>query len=76
MSKFIKTTTRVNNLRCKSAWQCLSEKEKNYAYCLSKASWAGAKMVLHQIAYEGPLLFCLLQHYFRGSDFSALRSAA
>jgi hypothetical protein len=36
---------------------------------MSKASWAGAKMVYHQISYEAPALFILFQAYFADKDF-------
>ena len=76
MSQFIKTITRVQNLRFKEAWGQLSDNEKNYAYYLSRSSWAGAKMVLHQICYEGPILFCMLQLYFQDGQFDDLREKA
>ena len=47
MSKHIAYSTRVQNYEFGSSWNLLSEKEKNYAYYMTKASWAGAKMVLH-----------------------------
>ena len=45
--KFISSETPVQNLQYSKAWTFLTEKEKNYAYFISKASWAGAKMVFH-----------------------------
>lgn len=65
----IKTDTRVQNLDFLKPWNQLSEQEKNYAYYIYKASWAGAKMVLHQISYEAPPLFVLFQLYFQSKDF-------
>ena len=59
MQKHIQLDTRVQNLEYAEPWKLLSEKEKNYAYFLSKASWAGAKMVFHQICYEAPALFLI-----------------
>jgi hypothetical protein len=47
MQKHINLDTRVQNLDYKEPWKLLTEKEKNYSYFLSKASWAGAKMVPH-----------------------------
>jgi hypothetical protein len=47
MSQHIKFETTVQNLEFAKPWSQLSTKEKNYAYFLFKASWAGAKMVLH-----------------------------
>jgi hypothetical protein len=60
----------------KEPWKLLNETEKNYAYFMSKASWAGAKMVLHQISYESPAIFLLLQAYFQQRDFLMLEEAA
>lgn len=54
----------------------LSDKEKNYAYFLSKASWAGVKMIMHQICYESPALFLLFQAFFQEQDFFKVETAA
>ena len=54
----------------------MTEKERNYAYFFSKASWAGAKMVMHQIIYEAPALFLIFQAYFQEKDFHKLEVAA
>ena len=43
---------------------------------MSKASWAGAKMVMHQLCYEAPPLFLLFQSYFHERDFFVLEKAA
>jgi dipeptidyl-peptidase-3 len=47
MQKHIHPDTKVQNLEFEEAFKLLSQKEKNYAYFLSKAAWAGAKMVFH-----------------------------
>ena len=47
MQKHIQRETRVQNLDFIEAFKQLTDKEKNYAYFLTKSSWAGAKMVLH-----------------------------
>ena len=52
----IKLDTRVQNLDFLKPWKQLSDQEKNYAYYIYKASWAGALMVPHQISYEAPAL--------------------
>jgi len=59
MATFIHENTRVQNLGFSHAWTHLTEKEKNYAYFMTKASWAGAKIVLHQISHETAPLFCI-----------------
>ena len=43
---------------------------------MSKASWAGAKMVLHQVVHEAAPLFLLFQAYFQERDFHKLEMAA
>ena len=69
MSIYIHHESRVQNLAFSHAWKYLTEKEKNYAYYMTKASWAGAKMVPHQISYESPALFCIFLAYFKDPDF-------
>ena len=72
MQKHISLEARVQNLDYSEPWKLLTEKEKNYAYFLSKASWAGARIVLHQVSYETPAIFLLFQTYFQEKDFHAL----
>jgi len=76
MSKHIVPSTRVQNLEFQEAFKLLSTKEKNYAYWLSKAAWAGAKVVPHQISYESAPLMVLFQAYFQSRDFYTLRKKA
>jgi hypothetical protein len=64
MAKYIDLDTRVQNLEYAQAFSHLTDKEKNYAYYLSKASWAGVKILLHQICYEAAPLFVIFQAYF------------
>jgi hypothetical protein len=47
MQKYISPESPCQNLNYFEAFSHLTEKEKNYAYFLSKASWAGAKMTFH-----------------------------
>jgi dipeptidyl-peptidase-3 len=68
--------SRVHHLEFSEPWSFLTPKERNYAYFMSKASWAGAKMVFHQMSYEAPALFCLFQAYFHGKDFEMLHEEA
>ena len=49
----------------------LDNKEKNYAYFMSKASWAGSKILFHELSYESPPLLCLLLAFFQ-QDFEVL----
>ena len=75
MAKYIAPGARVQNLDFAKAWEHLEDRERNYAYWMSKASWAGAKMVFHQISYESPIIFIFLQSYFQGKNFNALEKA-
>ena len=59
-----------------ASWPQLSEQEKNYAYYMTKASWAGALVTLHQISYESPLIWCIFQCYFADKNFDELEARA
>jgi len=48
----------------KSAWNGLTDKEKNYAYYLIEAEIQGARMIPHQLSYESPPLKLLLSSFF------------
>ena len=76
MAQTIRLDSPVQRLFTQSAWDQLSIKEKNYAVYMSKASWAGAKMVFHQISYESPALFILFQAYFNERNFDILKDCA
>ena len=72
MAKHIRADSRVQNLEYESSWQQLSETERNYAYYMTKASWAGALITIHQVSYEGPALFMIFQAYFAEKNFEEL----
>jgi dipeptidyl-peptidase-3 len=57
---YINNNPVVINYDISNDFSKLSDQEKHYAYFMSKASWAGAKMVFHQISYEAPALFLVL----------------
>ena len=58
------------------SWNQISEQEKNYAYYMTKASWEGALVTLHQISYESPLIWCIFQVYFADKNFEELEACA
>jgi hypothetical protein len=64
MAKHISPATRIQNLNYSKAYSFLDERERNYAYYLSKASWEGAKMVPHQVSYESPVLMAIFLKFF------------
>lgn len=59
MQKHIRLDSRVQNLEFAESWSYLTKQEKNYAYWMAKASWAGAKVVYHQVSYEAPGIFLM-----------------
>lgn len=56
--------TPICRLEVGEAFSGLTDKEKRYAHFLSRASWAGAHIVLRQISQEAPIIFDMLQHLF------------
>ena len=72
----IPSDTPISKLDCLEAFNGLSDKEKLYAYHLSKASWEGAVICLLQTSPESPGIFMLFQRVFGGQDMSSLREAA
>ena len=63
----------LSALECKEAFERLDAKERLYAHFLSKASWAGAPIVLEQTSLESPAIFDLFLTLFRGVDVEDLR---
>lgn len=57
-------TIPVVELKCKEAFNQLTEKEKKYCYYLSHASWEGALICLFQCSIESPYLFLVFQKLF------------
>jgi len=57
-------TIPVVELKCKDAFNQLSDKEKKYCYYLSNASWEGSLICLFQCSVESPYLFLVFQKLF------------
>lgn len=70
---YITTRAKVTPKNASVAWTKLTQKEKNYAYFMQKADWAGAKMVLHQVSYEAPAIFVLLHSFFQDNNYQKLK---
>jgi len=68
--------TPIVHLDSKQAFSLLDEKEKNYAYYLCQADWAGAKICLLQCSVESPIIFSLLQLVFSSSPSSDIVNSA
>lgn len=60
----LENETEVCHLDCISAFNALTKNERLYSYYLSKASWYGGLIVLHQTSPESPSIFCLLMKIF------------
>ena len=69
MSEYFKTESRVQNLEYSKAWKSLTDQEINNAYYLSKATWAGLPITMHQLCYEAPAIITIFQAYFQKRDF-------
>lgn len=63
-------------LECKTAFEALTSKEKQYAHHLAQGSWYGALICLFQTSPESPAIFVLLQKLFRKQSASELKQAA
>lgn len=74
-SFIIPTTTRINAIRCTSAFNSLSVKEKLYAYFFTRASWAGSKSCYFEKSYESPALFYMFQKILAYESPSTLRAS-
>ena len=73
---FIGLKTPIMNWDISPAFNQLTPQEKNYTYYMTKATWAGAKTIFHDIAYEAPPMFLIFQGYFQGKNFEALEKSA
>ena len=54
----------IKPLDYSKSFEQLTVKEKNFAYYLNKACWAGIPISLFQISYESPALFIIFQNFF------------
>lgn len=63
-------------LDCTAAFEKLTPAEQRYAHHLSRASWAGSQIVLHQTSPESPVIFELLFHLFHRFSIADLRQRA
>merc|ERR1719450_1894032 len=72
----IPTKTSVVVLDASQAFSGLTDKERAYAYGLSKADWGGAKICLLQCSPESVPIFALLQLVFSAQPVADLIAAA
>jgi dipeptidyl-peptidase-3 len=72
----IPLTTPIVHLDAQQAFDLLDDRESNYAYWLSQADWAGAKICLLQCSQESPVIFCLLQFVFASTKIEDVIKAA
>jgi dipeptidyl-peptidase-3 len=52
-------------LLVEEAFNGLNNKERKYAHFISRASWAGTRIVMEQASRESPAIFDFLQAFFR-----------
>jgi len=62
--EFIPTNTSIHKIECPAAWKQLEQREKLYAYYLTRAAWEGCKVTWFQTSYESPALLVLLKLVF------------
>ncbi|KAL4476266.1 hypothetical protein ABPG74_009999 [Tetrahymena malaccensis] len=73
---FISDKSPIMSVFCGQEFNQLSDKEKQYSYNFSKASWEGAKICYFQKSYEAPALFTILQLTHSGQSTEELRKSA
>jgi len=66
------------NLPIKKHFEALSDKEKRYAHFISKASWAGTRIILRQVSPESEPIFdfILALHHTANGDWYSLKFKA
>ena len=68
--------TPISKLECSVAFSGLSDREKLYAYHLSRASWDGSLICLLQTSPESAPLFLLLQRLLSSQSLESLKDTA
>lgn len=63
-------------LDASTAFEGLEDREKNYAYHLTRASWVGSLATFLQVSPESGKLFVLLHKIFRAQSAEELKKAA
>ncbi|GAQ90877.1 Dipeptidyl peptidase III [Klebsormidium nitens] len=64
----------VSKLECRTAWDGLTEQEKQYAHFFATAAWAGAKICAVQLSQESAPLGQLLLLLFSGQSVAELKA--
>ena len=68
----------IVNLPIKKHFEALSDKEQRYAHFISKAAWAGTRIILRQVSPESESIFdfILALHKSASGDWSSLKTIA
>lgn len=66
----IPVNTPFSLIACEDAFNLLEEKQAQYAYNFSKASWNGAKICFFERSYESPALLYIV---IKGLDGKNIR---
>ena len=61
---YLPVTTPVCTLEVREAFELLTKQEKEYAFWIGSASWAGSVICLRQCSPESVSIFCLLLTVF------------
>ncbi|CAG0914713.1 unnamed protein product [Notodromas monacha] len=71
----LEKATKVIQLDAKTAFDALDAKQQLYSHHISRASWLGGLIVLHQTSPEAPLIFVTLHRAFASQTFQELADA-
>ena len=69
-------STPICTLNVRKAFDGLTEKERRYAYHMSRASWLGTFIVQQQVSVEAPVIAAMLFKMVTAQDLDSLKKVA